>query len=324
MKISKLMSVSLASMILLTGCSSEIKPKIVDDKYVLSSIDGTNYFADDVYNDLLNAPNAAGNLYQIFLKQLFKKEQPVTPEMEKEADVMIKEVKSNFSGKDKDLKEQLKQSGYTDLESYKNAYIEYLQYSAFVDQYITDHFEELFERYYNSTNPRYVSHILVKMEDPDHPTEEEQAKLDQVQAELASGKDFAEVAKELSDDGSAKDGGNLGLCDKNTNFVPEFKDEMMKLKEGEVSGPVKSQYGYHIIKVTSTSKDQMKEDLNKPNSALRNWASDTYFDKYLEFEIYNSYDITYYDEHIKELVENYVTKALEEGQKAEAAAQNQE
>jgi peptidyl-prolyl cis-trans isomerase C len=83
----------------------------------------------------------------------------------------------------------------------------------------------------------HARHILV-------PTEEEaKAALARVKA----GEDFAKVATELSKDPSG-DGGDLGWFTKD-RMVPEFSEAAFKLKEGEVSDPVKTQFGWHIIKV---------------------------------------------------------------------------
>jgi len=82
-------------------------------------------------------------------------------------------------------------------------------------------------------------HILV-------PTEEE-AKA--VLAEVKKGTDFAELAKQKSKDpGAAAEGGDLGYFGK-AQMVPEFAEVAFKLNKGEVSDPVKTQFGWHIIKV---------------------------------------------------------------------------
>jgi peptidyl-prolyl cis-trans isomerase C len=82
-------------------------------------------------------------------------------------------------------------------------------------------------------------HILVETED--------EAKA--IQAELKSGGDFAELAKEKSKDtGAAAEGGDLGYFTKE-QMVPEFADVAFKMEAGQVSGPVKSPFGWHIIKV---------------------------------------------------------------------------
>ena len=247
----------------------------------------------------------------IFLQQIFEKECPATSDMNSEAEVMVDTIRQNYAGNEETLQTQLNQMGYSSLNEYKEAYIDYLQYTEFMNQYINNHFDEIFEDYYTTCSPRKVSHILIKMEDPDNPTEEEQAKLDEVQNLLALGKAFDETAKEYSDDGSASEGGSLGICDKNTNFVDSFKEAMMSMNEGEVSEPVKSEYGYHIIKIDSTNKDELKEELSAEDSVLKDWSSDSFYDQYLEYVVFDSYDIQYNDEQIETAVTDYVNSALE-------------
>ncbi len=85
-------------------------------------------------------------------------------------------------------------------------------------------------------------HILVKSED----------KLAEVKKALAgkSGKDFAELSKKYSEDaGSAANGGDLGFFGRG-QMVPEFEKAAFQLKKGEISSPVKSQFGWHIIQCT--------------------------------------------------------------------------
>jgi peptidyl-prolyl cis-trans isomerase C len=81
-------------------------------------------------------------------------------------------------------------------------------------------------------------HILVETED--------EAKA--VKAELDKGADFAELAKKKSKDPGASDGGDLGFFTKD-QMVPEFSEVAFKLEPGKISDPVKSQFGWHIIKV---------------------------------------------------------------------------
>ncbi len=84
----------------------------------------------------------------------------------------------------------------------------------------------------------HARHILV-------PTEDE-AKA--VLADLKKGADFAAVAKEKSKDPAAAEGGDLGYFTKD-QMVPEFSAVAFKLGKGELSEPVKTQFGWHIIKV---------------------------------------------------------------------------
>lgn len=74
-------------------------------------------------------------------------------------------------------------------------------------------------------------------------------------AEVKSGKDFAAVAKEVSQDSSAAQGGDLGFM-KPGQTVPEFDAALFTMKKGEVSGLIKTQFGYHIIKIEEIKKDR--------------------------------------------------------------------
>jgi peptidyl-prolyl cis-trans isomerase C len=84
----------------------------------------------------------------------------------------------------------------------------------------------------------HARHILV-------PTEDE-AKA--IEAELKKGADFAALAKQKSKDPGAAEGGDLGYFTKD-QMVPEFAEVAFKLDKGQVSDPVKTQFGWHIIKV---------------------------------------------------------------------------
>src|SRR6202049_3046625 len=84
----------------------------------------------------------------------------------------------------------------------------------------------------------HARHILVETED--------EAKA--IGAELKKGADFAELAKKKSKDPGASDGGDLGFFTKD-QMVPEFSAVAFALEPGKISDPVKSQFGWHIIKV---------------------------------------------------------------------------
>ena len=111
------------------------------------------------------------------------------------------------------------------------------------------------ETYYKDNQQQYStpeqarsSHILFKTEGKDDAAVKKQA--EDTLAKIKGGADFAALAKKLSEDtGSAAQGGDLGLGPRG-KMVKEFDDAQFALKPGEVSGLVKSQFGYHIIKLT--------------------------------------------------------------------------
>ncbi|WP_043878753.1 peptidylprolyl isomerase [Azorhizobium caulinodans] len=97
-----------------------------------------------------------------------------------------------------------------------------------------------YDEFVKQTKPEtevHARHILVDSE----------AKAKEIAAKAKAGADFAKLAKENSKD-SAEDGGDLGYFTKD-QMVPEFADAAFKLDKGQVSDPVKTQFGWHVIKV---------------------------------------------------------------------------
>jgi peptidyl-prolyl cis-trans isomerase C len=118
-----------------------------------------------------------------------------------------------------------------------------------------------------------ASHILVKVpQDADEKAwKDAEAKIKDIKKKLDGGADFAKLAQEMSDDpGSKAKGGDLGFFSKG-RMVPEFEAAAFALKPGEVSQPVKTPFGYHLIKVVEKKdaheksfdevKDQVKQNL---------------------------------------------------------------
>lgn len=112
-----------------------------------------------------------------------------------------------------------------------------------------------------------ASHILVD--------DEETAK--EIKSKLDKGEDFAKLAKEYSKDtGTKEEGGDLGYFTKDS-MLKEFADVAFALEVNKISGPVKSQYGYHIIKVVDKkaaveatyedNKDKVKETITEQKIA---------------------------------------------------------
>jgi peptidyl-prolyl cis-trans isomerase SurA len=105
----------------------------------------------------------------------------------------------------------------------------------------------------------HVRHILVT---PNEITSEEQAldKLKLARDRIVNGELFEDLAVEISDDKSnASQGGDMSWIDPGT-FVPEFSVVMDKLELNELSEPVKTQFGYHLIEVLGRRDQDQTED----------------------------------------------------------------
>lgn len=98
----------------------------------------------------------------------------------------------------------------------------------------------------------HARHILLKPS-PIMTDDQARAKLEQIAADIRSGKTtFAAAAKQFSDDpGSANQGGDLGWTSPEV-FDPAFRDALLRLKKGEMSQPVHSSFGWHLIQLLDT------------------------------------------------------------------------
>lgn len=110
------------------------------------------------------------------------------------------------------------------------------------------------QRYYNANIQQYqtpeqvrASHILLKTEGKDEAVVRKEAQA--VLAQINGGADFAELARKVSDDTSKEQGGDLDFFARG-RMVPEFETAAFAMAPGQTSDIVKSQFGFHIIRVT--------------------------------------------------------------------------
>ncbi|WZL72820.1 peptidylprolyl isomerase [Clostridiaceae bacterium 35-E11] len=131
-----------------------------------------------------------------------------------------------------------------------------------------------------------ASHILVDTE--------KEAK--DILAKIKAGEDFGELAKKHSKDpGSGSQGGDLGYFPRGV-MVPEFEEVAFSMKNGEVSEPVKSSFGYHIIKVMD-KKDEIKKFEEVKEMIKRDFMEKALMDKY--DKIKENFDIKKFPENIQ-------------------------
>jgi peptidyl-prolyl cis-trans isomerase C len=125
-------------------------------------------------------------------------------------------------------------------------------------------YEENKEAQFTTPEQRCARHILFN--------KDQKAKAEEVKKQLQNGADFAELAKKYSQDpGSAEKGGDLG-CLGRGETVPSFEKALFNAKQGEIVGPVQTEFGYHIIEVTDV-KEQSTQPLEDVEGQIREQLS---------------------------------------------------
>lgn len=140
------------------------------------------------------------------------------------------------------------------------------------DDQIVSYINENLDTY---NDARRSSHILFKVADDatDEESAEVEAKAQEVLDKLNAGEvEFADAAKEYSEDSSADDGGDVGW-DKLTTFVTEYQDALSALSTGQMSGLVKTTYGYHIILCTDQFNVESVSSADEIPEAIRDAIS---------------------------------------------------
>ena len=170
----------------------------------------------------------------------------------------LKDFANNVAVSDEDVQKFYSENSerYTRPEQVKVSYIELsaeklAEQVTISDEQVKEYYQEHLDKY-STAEQREVSHILVQGDD--------EAKAQAILDELNAGADFAKLAEEKSEDiGSSENGGSLGWIEHDT-MDPAFEAAAFGLASvGDVSGLVKSDFGYHIIKL-----DGIKASIAKP------------------------------------------------------------
>ncbi|WP_047986143.1 peptidylprolyl isomerase [Ornithinibacillus californiensis] len=253
-----------AGVLLLSACSPEEDTKsgsdeATSDSAVVVESKVGDITKDDFYNEMKNYIGESA-LYNMVVIRVLEDKYEVSDE---EVDEAVQEAKDAQGDM---FSMWLMQQGYPDEDAFREqTYQRLLQEKLmFEDVEISDaQIEEKFnEMKENNELQIRASHILIQ-ENEETSAEEAEALVQEVQQKLDEGADFAELAKEYSTDGSAANGGDLGYFGTG-KMVKEFEEAAFALGEDEVSGPVKSEFGTHFIKVTDVpTLDEKKEEIRR-------------------------------------------------------------
>ncbi|WP_397389623.1 peptidylprolyl isomerase [Polynucleobacter sp.] len=204
-------------------------------------------------------------------KLVQKSNQPDNPQVRDQAremlvtrELILQEANNRGVMQKESVREQLEQSKMGILIA--AVFEDYVEKEGAAEAELKAAYEQVKSQY---TGKEYhVEHILV----------EKEADAKAITAQIKAGGNFEQIAKEKSKDpGSAPKGGDLGwVSDK--ALVPEFSKAMVQLKKGQVTDkPVKTQYGWHIIKlddvrdVKAPSMEEIKDQLKQMITADQNW-----------------------------------------------------
>ena len=278
-----ILTIIMALVLGVTGCTS-------GEKEIVAKVNDQTITKDDLYNIMVEQYGTQAIEYLIsekIIKSEIEKEKIEIDDAEVEAELSV--VK-NYYGSEDAFNQAIGEYGF-DMEDIKNDIIMNLQIKKLMegkvtvtDEDIDNYFKENKETF-NQEEQVKASHILVETE--------ETAK--EVKEKLSAGEDFVKLAKEYStDEGTKEQGGDLGYFGKG-QMVEEFENTAFALKIGEISNPVKSKFGYHIIKLEDKqeakaanledSKDEIKDILleEKLPQVYQEW----YAEKYKEYNIEN-------------------------------------
>lgn len=291
-----------------------VKNKQIDGKYVAYTIDGEPVYADDLYNSLYAYQNNGASQVMVnYERQIFNTAYETTDEMKNRAAISVANIINSYSKDylDKYLRSVGYSQGFEEMDKY---YIDSMKQELLIKEYVLAHQDELLSDL--GTNPRLIYHILVRCETSEvtdeqgnviayeaNPTDEQKAKLDEIlEALKAEDSSFEYTAYTYSDDGSKERGGYIGLINEenSTMYDQMFAKAALALADGEVSEPIVSQFGYHIIKNAGTSADKLLDDYyyladmqsSNPTLALKATLEKG---KELGFEIKSDELINYYN-----------------------------
>jgi foldase protein PrsA len=261
----------LLTTLIVTGCGKI--PELKDGKQVVSEIGGTTISADDLYKEL-KGRYARDVLIEmiddIILNEKYKTDEDINKYVDSQVEYVKKQTGDQF------IEAITYYYGVNTEEKFRNFLIIEAKRTLAVEDYVkTLITDKEIKKYYNDevVGDIRASHILIKPKVTDEMSEEEKEEKENEALELAkeiikkldSGADFAELAKEYSDDeGNASKGGDLNFFNKG-KMEEHFEKAAYELEVNKyTTTPIKTIFGYHIILKTD-EKEKPELDLIKTN-----------------------------------------------------------
>ncbi|QUW23445.1 peptidylprolyl isomerase [Sporosarcina sp. Marseille-Q4063] len=271
-----------ASILALSACSDNN----ATDNEVIATTKAGSVTKADLYNEMKGSVGAQA-FENLLLKKAISNEYKVT---DKELNEAIAEQKETYG---ENFEEFLKQQNWTEEFFEQQVELKVLNEKLIgnLDEVAEEQIKAEYEKMKKEIHAR---HILVD--------DEKTAK--EVIAKLKDGGDFTELAKEYSTEPVAKEtGGDLGWFGPG-KMVQEFEDAAFDLPEKELSEPVKTSFGYHVIEVTETREAELKETYEELKPGIENGLKKQKFEEALA-NLVKKVDVDLKDETFKSVLENW-------------------
>ena len=149
--------------------------------------------------------------------------------------------------------------------------------------------DEEIQKYYEANSQMFKSEETVSAK---HILVDDLDQMKEIEAEITNGMSFEEAAKKHSKCPSAAEGGSLGSFTRG-RMVPEFENAAFELEIGEISEPIKTQFGYHLIQLDEKNAGSLKSLEESKQMIVKNLLNQKQNEKYISSitELKNKYDV---------------------------------
>ena len=311
--------------LIMTGCGQ--KAELKDGAEVAVSVKGAKITATEYYEEIKE--KNITELIDMIDRELLNESYPTDEEEDKAVETQIEQIRNSYSDEDTYKSILLQYFGVENEEEFEDMLrLEYKRNKAVKDYISNNLTDKEIEKYYekNIYGEVKASHILISVDIADDATTDEEKeaydaakkKAKEVIKKLKDGEDFADLAKEYSDDESNNEkGGDLGYFDPN-DMVDEFKEAVLELENGKYTKePVKTKFGYHIIYREDQKekaklkkvKDEIKETLTEQKISEDN---SVYYKSLVEFR--ESKNLKWKDSTLEKSYNDYMDTLIEQSQ----------
>lgn len=280
-----------ASVLALAACNDQ---KAADDEIIATTKVG-KITKEDLYEEMKDAIGVQV-VENLLLQQALETEYKIS---DKELKDEIKAQKDTFGD---NFELYLQQQGITERFFEKNVKSQMLQKKMIDSLKVSE--EDIAKGVERAKTEVHARHILVK----------DEATAKEVLAKLKEGGDFAELAKEYSTEPVAQQtGGDLGWFGPG-KMVQEFEDAVYALKKGEISEPVKTSFGYHIIELLETRKAETDKTEEEIKAEIEDGLKRVQFEEKLQ-ELIKAADVDIKVDEFKKALDVYLPAKADKEEK---------